>query len=95
MKTPILKLLVVTSLLTLAGAVVVPTAQAADDKKEAMAARKAQREAEMLKKYDTNQDGKLDDAEKTVRKADRDKAKAERAAKKHDKAENAAEPETK
>jgi hypothetical protein len=36
----------------------------------------------MLKKYDTNHDGKLDDAEKAAMKADQDKAKAEKKSKK-------------
>ena len=95
MKNPMLKLIVLTGLMTIASVVVVPAVQAADDKAEAAAARKAQRQAEMLKKYDANQDGKLDATEKAVRKADKEKARAERAAKQHERAEQAAEQDPK
>ncbi|MDB6094767.1 MAG: hypothetical protein JWM32_2329 [Verrucomicrobia bacterium] len=86
MKTSIPKLIVVSSLVTIAAIVAVPAVNAAEEKTDA-AARKAQREAEMVKKYDANQDGKLDDVERAARKLDREKAKAERDAKKRDRAE--------
>ena len=47
--------------------------------------KKAKRDADNLKKYDANKDGKLDDAEKATMKADMDKAKAERMEKKEKK----------
>lgn len=92
MKTQIQKTIVVSSLFVLAGLAVMPLARAEDEKPDA-ATRRAQREAEMLKKYDANHDGKLDREEKAVRKADREKAKAEREAKKHDRAQPKSEGE--
>lgn len=84
----------VTGLVALAGAMAVPTLRAADPKEDA-AERRARREAETLKKYDANHDGKLEPDEKAARKADREKAKAERDAKKRERAEREAEEEGK
>ena len=89
MKKPTPQLVAVFSLFTLVCALAVPAVRA-DEKSEAAAARKAQREAETLKKYDANQDGKLDDNEKAAKKADKEKAKAEREAKKKERAEKKA-----
>ncbi|MBS0662703.1 MAG: hypothetical protein JSR48_05520 [Verrucomicrobia bacterium] len=94
MKSPMVRNLIVTGLVALAGAMAVPALRAADSKEDA-AERRARREAEMLKKYDANHDGKLEPDEKAVRKADRAKAKAEREAKKHERAEREAEEESK
>ena len=78
------KLVLFTSLLALAGMFATPAVRAqGDDAKKAE--KKAKHEAEMLKKYDANHDGKLDDAEKATMKADQDKAKAERKEKKEKK----------
>jgi hypothetical protein len=85
MKTPTVKLMVVTGLIALASALVIAPVRAADAKEDA-AERKARREAEILKKYDADHDGKLGAEEKAARKADREKAKAEREAKKHERA---------
>lgn len=81
MKNKSSKIVLFTSLLALAGMFAAPAVRAQGDD-AAKAEKKAKREAEMLKKYDTNHDGKLDDAEKAAMKADQDKAKAERKAKK-------------
>ncbi len=89
MKKPSPQLVAVISLFTLVCTMVVPAVRA-DEKSEAAATRKAQREAEVLKKYDANQDGKLDDTEKAAKKADKEKAKAERDAKKKERAEKKA-----
>lgn len=78
------KLVLFTSLLALAGMFATPVVRAQGED-AAKAEKKAKREAEMLKKYDANKDGKLDDAEKATMKADQEKAKAERAAKKEKK----------
>lgn len=94
MKNPNLKLIAVAGLWAVASSMVVLPARASDEKSDA-AARKAQREAEALKKYDANHDGKLDPEEKAARKADREKAKAEHAAKKRERAEREAEQESK
>lgn len=80
------KLVLFTSLLALAGMFATPVVRAqGDDASKAKAEKKAKREADMLKKYDANKDGKLDDAEKATMKADQEKAKAERDAKKEKK----------
>jgi hypothetical protein len=92
MKTPTPRKIVVLSLLAF-GAVLAASVARADEKSDAAAERKAQREAEILKKYDVNHDGKLDDNEKAARKADRDKAKAEREAKKREREEKKNEPD--
>jgi hypothetical protein len=55
-----------------------PALRAEDTKEQ----KKAKREADALKKYDKNKDGKLDDTEKATMKADQEKAKAEKAKKK-------------
>ena len=89
MKTPNLKRIVSPSLVLVVSAVVLPTMRASDEKPDAET-RKARREAEVLKKYDANHDGKLDDAEKAVRKADKEKARAEREARKRERAEQEA-----
>jgi flagellar biosynthesis/type III secretory pathway M-ring protein FliF/YscJ len=94
MKKPSPQLVAVFSLFIVVCALAVPAVRA-DEKSEAAATRKAQREAETLKKYDANHDGKLDDTEKAVRKADKEKAKAERAEKKKERVEKKAEDEQK
>ena len=87
MKIPSQKKLVISSLLAVGVALLVPAVRAADEKSETAAERKAHREAEMMKKYDANHDGRLDDAEKASKKADKDKARADREAKKREKEE--------
>jgi hypothetical protein len=66
-----------TTLAALAAAAVVfaPAIRAAD-KAETAAAKKAKEDQANLEKYDRNHDGKLDDEEKAVMKADQEKAKA-------------------
>ena len=86
MKIPSQKKVLVSSLLLLGLALVAP-ARAADEKSEAAAERKAHREAEVLKKYDSNHDGRLDDSEKAAKKADKDRIRAEHEAKKREKEE--------
>ncbi|MDB6170026.1 MAG: hypothetical protein JWM88_2890 [Verrucomicrobia bacterium] len=93
MKTPILKLIVVSSMVALGAILLVPSGRAGDDKPDTPAERKARREAETLRKYDANHDGKLDDTEKSARKSDREKARAEREAKKREHEEKKAEPD--
>jgi hypothetical protein len=87
MKIPTLKLIVASSLVALGTLLIVPALRASDEKPDTPAERKAHREAELLRKYDANHDGKLDDTEKSVRKADKEKARAEREAKKHEREE--------
>jgi hypothetical protein len=87
MKTPSLKLTVISSVLALGMTLVAPTLRAEDEKPDTPAERKAHREAEMMKKYDANHDGKLDDTEKSLKKADKERAKAEREAKKREREE--------
>lgn len=83
MKKTTSKLVLFTSLLALAGLFATPVVRAqGDDAAKAKAEKKAKRDAEMLKKYDANHDGKLDDAEKAAMKADQEKAKAEKKEKK-------------
>lgn len=78
--------LIVTLLLALSSALAVSTARAeATEKKETHPSKKT------LEKYDTDKDGKLSDAEKAVWDADKEKAKAERKAKKEAKAGGAEE----
>lgn len=87
MKKPASKVVLFTSLLALAGLFVTPVvrAQGDDAAKKEKAEKKAKREAEELKKYDKNGNGKLDDDEKAALKADQEKAKAEKAEKKEKK----------
>ena len=75
MKKSTSKITLILSVLALAGAFIVPVAKAQDDK----AAKKAKREAEMLKKYDANKNGKLDDDEKAKMEADMKAAKEKKA----------------
>lgn len=85
MKKPACKLTLVASMLAIACMLTVPAVRAADDKKDdaaVKAEKKAKRDAEMLKKYDKNQNGKLDPDEEAAMKADMEKAKAERKKKK-------------
>jgi hypothetical protein len=72
------KSFLVICLLALAGAIAVPVVHADDSapQKEKKVSKAA------LKKYDTDNDGKLSAEEEAARKADREKAKAERKAKK-------------
>jgi len=64
------------SVLAVAGMFIVPSLRAADDAEKA--AKKAKRDAENLKKYDKNGNGKLDADEEALMKADMEKAKAEK-----------------
>ena len=86
MKIPSQKKMLVSSVLLLGLALVAPV-RAADEKSETASERKAHREAEVLKKYDANHDGRLDDTEKAAKKADKDRIRAERDAKKREKEE--------
>lgn len=81
MKKSASKITLILSVLALAGAFIVPAAQAQDDK----AAKKAKREAEMLKKYDANKNGKLDPDEEKKMKEDQAAAKAKKEAEKNKK----------
>ena len=76
MKKSASKITLILSVLAMAGAFIVPSAQAQDDK----AAKKAKRDAEMLKKYDANKDGKLDEKETAKMKEDQAAAKAKKEA---------------
>lgn len=74
--------------LAFTGLFTAPMVRAQDDqaaKKEKAAERKAKRDADLLKKYDKNGNGKLDADEEAAVKADQEKAKAERAEKKEKK----------
>ena len=71
------KIALIASLLAVTGMFTFP-AYAADEKADAAAAKKAKHDAEMLKKYDKNGNGKLDPDEIAARDADREKAKAEK-----------------
>jgi hypothetical protein len=72
------KLTLIASMLAVACMFTAPALRAEDTKEQ----KKAKREADALKKYDKNKDGKLDDTEKATMKADQEKAKAEKAKKK-------------
>jgi uncharacterized protein involved in copper resistance len=74
------KVTLLASLLAVAGMFVVPAVRAADDA-AAKAEKKAKRDAENLKKYDKNKNGKLDEDEIATMKADQEKMKAEKKAK--------------
>lgn len=74
------KVTLLASLLAVAGMFVVPAVRAADDA-ATKAEKKAKRDAENLKKYDKNKDGKLDETETAAMKADQEKMKAEKKAK--------------
>lgn len=76
MKKPASKLTLIASMLAVAFAVMAPVAQAADDAEKA--AKKAKKAAADLKKYDKNNNGKLDPDEEAALKADVEKAKAEK-----------------
>jgi hypothetical protein len=79
MKNPASKITLIVSTLAIACLLTLP-ALAAD--KEDAAAKKAKRDAEMIKKYDKNGNGKLDPDEEAAMKADQAKAKAEKEKKK-------------
>jgi hypothetical protein len=81
MKTHTSKFLILGSLLALMVAFAAPAVRAEDGAKEKKVSKKN------LEKYDTNKDGKLDDAEKAAMEADKAKNKA-----KKDKAAKAGEP---
>ncbi len=70
------KITLLASILAVAGMFTVPAVRAADDAEKA--AKKAKRDAENLKKYDKNANGKLDPDEEAALKADMEKAKAEK-----------------
>ncbi len=70
------KITLLASVLAVAGMFTVPAVRAADDAEKA--AKKAKRDAENLKKYDKNANGKLDADEEATMKADMEKAKAEK-----------------
>ena len=74
------KLFLATSALAIACVFSVPVLRAADEKAEtaAKAEKKKQRDAENLKKYDKNSNGKLDPDEEAAMKADHDKMKGEK-----------------
>jgi hypothetical protein len=76
MKKPASKLTLIASMLAVACMMTVPAVQAADDAEKA--AKKAKKAAADLKKYDKNQNGKLDPDEEATMKADVEKAKAEK-----------------
>jgi hypothetical protein len=78
------KLTLLASVLAVACMFTVPTVRAADEKADAAAKaeKKAKRDAENLKKYDKNGNGKLDPDEEALMKADMEKAKAEKKKKK-------------
>jgi hypothetical protein len=84
MKKTASKIILFTTLLALAGLFVTPAvrAQADDMAKKEKAEKKSKREAENLKKYDKNANGKLDADEEAAMKADMEKAKAEKKEKK-------------
>jgi len=85
------KLTLLASILAIACLFTAPVLRAqADDaakteKADKKADKKAKHEAEMLKKYDKNGNGKLDPDEEAAMKADMAKAKAEKEAKKENK----------
>jgi len=76
------KLTLLASVLAVACMFTVPAVRAQDDAAKAKAEKKAKKDAENLKKYDANKDGKLDEKEMAAMKADQEKAKAEKEAKK-------------
>ena len=79
MKIPVSKIALIASALAIACLFTVPVVAA--DKEDA-AAKKAKKEADMLKKYDKNGNGKLDPDEEAAMKADQAKAKAAKEKKK-------------
>jgi hypothetical protein len=76
---PLISLCTTLAALSVAAVVYVPEVRA-DEKADLAAAKKALHDKEMLEKYDKNHDGKLDDDEIAVMKADEAKAKAEKKA---------------
>jgi hypothetical protein len=72
------KLTLLVGVLAIACMFTVPTVRAQDDKEKAKQEKKAKRDAEILKKYDKNGNGKLDPDEEAAYKADQEKAKAEK-----------------
>src|SRR5215208_4700324 len=86
MKKPAPKLTLIAGMLAIACMLSIPAVRAADDKKDDMtkAEKKAKRDAENLKKYDKNANGKLDPDEEAALKADQEKAKNEKKKKKDD-----------
>jgi hypothetical protein len=87
MKKTVPKIILFTTLLALAGLFVTPSvrAQADDAAKKEKAEKKSKREAENLKKYDKNANGKLDTEEEAAMKADMERAKAAKKEKKEKK----------
>ena len=80
------KLTLLASILAIAGMFAVPTVRAQDDaaKAKAKAEKAEKKKADDLKKYDKNNNGKLDPDEETALKADVEKAKAEKKKKKEE-----------
>ena len=78
------KLTLIVGALAIACLFTTPVVRAADEKDAAAvkAEKKAKKDAENLKKYDKNGNGKLDPDEEAALKADQEKAKAERKKKK-------------
>ena len=74
------KTILLTTLLALAGIFATPAAlaQSGDSMKREKTEKKAKRDAEVLKKYDKNANGKLDAGEEAAMKADQEKLKAEK-----------------
>ena len=75
MKKPASKIALIVGALAIACMFTVPAVRAANDAEKA--AKKAKRDADNLKKYDKNGNGKLDPDEEAAMKADQAKAKAE------------------
>lgn len=87
MKKPVSKITLIAGMLAIAGMLTVPAVRAAEEKKEdaaVKAEKKAKRDAENLKKYDKNANGKLDPDEEAALKADQEKMKAEKKKKKEE-----------
>ena len=87
MKKLTLKLSVLLGVIAIACRFALPMLHAQNDpaKKEKAAEKKKQHDAEVLKKYDKNANGKLDPAEEAAMKADLEKARAEKKEKKDEK----------
>jgi len=86
MNIPTPKLILLASAFSLAAAFAVPALRAEDAPKEKKVS------ARVLKKYDTNKDGKLDDQERAAWEADKAQQKAKRKAKKQAQKEGAEAP---
>jgi hypothetical protein len=91
MKKLTAKITLLASALAIAGLFTAPVLHAQDDAAaKTKAEKKAKRDAEILKKYDKNGNGKLDPDEEAAYKADMEKAKAEKKEKKEKKSEEKA-----